>query len=377
MGDLETALVTYRRDLHQMPELGFEEHKTHDYLMAALAKMGIVGRTVATTGIVADIEGRGPGRTVLLRADMDGLPLTEETGLEFASRHDGVMHACGHDAHMAILLASAERLSTARDFDGRVRLLFQPAEEKPPGGAPALIEAGVLDGVDEVYGLHIWADDPVGTVGLTPGAVMANADQFTIRVEGRGGHGSQPENTQDAVLIASQIVVNLQTVVSRRVSAMEPAVVTCGTIESGHIFNIIAETATITGTVRTFSESAQSIIAREMAHIAETTAALYGARATLQYMKGYPAVVNQANAVEKWTRALEGVLEVRQMVPSMGGEDFAYYLHHRPGAFLFLGGRPQTGEAFPHHSPHFAIDEAALPMGVEAMTRIARASLGG
>jgi amidohydrolase len=361
-------LIQYRRDLHQIPEIGFEEYKTSSYLFDRLVSFGLNPRRIGDTGIVADITGAKPGKTYAVRADIDALPLPEETGLEFSSTHPGAMHACGHDAHMAIVLGLAERLTADRDFAGTVRILFQPAEEKPPGGALDLINGGALEGVDEVYGLHVWSNYPVGTAGLKGGVMMANADQFTIRIKGVGGHGSQPQSTKDAVLIAAQTVVNLQTVVSRRVGAFEPAVVTCGTIHAGHNFNIIAETAEITGTVRTFSANTQARIIEEIGRIATATAALYDASAELTYQKGYPALINHDQQAAQWEEKLRGLVEVVSMQPDPGGEDFAYYLQHRPGAFLFLGCGPE-GKAAPHHSPHFLVDERVLPLGVEVLRR--------
>ncbi|MCY0879451.1 MAG: amidohydrolase [Firmicutes bacterium] len=363
-------VVTYRRALHRIPELAFQEEATRDYLEEHLTGLGLAPRRAGGTGLVVDIAGQRPGPCLAIRADMDGLPLTEETGLNFASEHPGIMHACGHDGHMAIVLALADRLVAEPMFSGTVRLIFQPAEERPPGGAQRLIAEGALDGVDEIYGLHLWADFPVGVAGIKEGAMMANADQFTVRIQGKGGHGSQPEATQDAVLIAAQTVVNLQTVVSRRVPPLEPAVVSCGTIHGGQTFNIIAETAEITGTVRTLSMDTQRLIEEEIRRIAQGTAALYGAQAELIYDKGYPAVLNHERAVAIWKERLRGLVEVIRPQPSMGGEDFAYYLQQRPGAFLFLGAKPGHGTAFPHHSPHFVIDERALPLGVEVFYRL-------
>jgi amidohydrolase len=362
-------LVQYRRDLHRIPELGFEEHKTHDYLWARLQEMGLSPRAATKTGIIADIEGTGSGPVVAIRADIDGLPLPEETGLAFASEHDGVMHACGHDAHMAIVLGLAERLLANRSAFKQVRILFQPAEERLPGGAIGLIEAGALEGVDEVYGLHVWANLPVGFVGLKAGAIMANADQFRIRIQGSGGHGSQPQATKDAVLIAAQTVVNLQTIVSRRIRPLDPAVVTCGTIHGGHTFNIIAETAEVTGTVRTFSADSQAQIAEEIVRIAERTANLYDAGAEVTYQKGYPAVINHEREVALWEEKLRGLVQFADIDPDMGSEDFAYYLQHKPGAFLFLGAAQDEGDSPPHHSPHFLVNERVLPLGVEVLYR--------
>lgn len=364
----EQDVVKYRRDLHRIPELAFHEFQTRDYLLEHLNTLGLTPRLIKETGIAVDIDGQGEGKHIAIRADIDGLPLAEETDLPFSSEHQNIMHACGHDGHMAIVLALADRLAAERKFRGTVRLLFQPAEERPPGGALDLIEGGVLEGIDEVYGLHLWANDPVGVVGLKGGPMMANADQFTITIKGVGGHGSQPEATKDAVLIAAQTVVNLQTIVSRRVRAFEPAVVTCGTIRSGHTFNIIAETAEVTGTVRTFSPETQSLIEEEIRRIAERTALLYDAKAVVAYEKGYPVVMNHDREAKAWAEKLRGLVEVTSPEPSMGGEDFAYYLQHRPGAFLFLG-CGQEGGSPPHHSPHFMVDERALPLGVEVLYR--------
>ncbi|NMP21976.1 M20 metallopeptidase family protein [Sulfobacillus harzensis] len=362
-------VVRYRRDLHRIPELGFQEHKTQAYLMERLTRLGLEPKPMGSTGLIADIVGRGPGPAIAIRADMDGLPLPEETELSFSSEHPGVMHACGHDGHMAIVLALAERLVEERRFDGTVRILFQPAEELPPGGALPMIEGGALEGIDEIYGLHLWASAPVGTVELRSGPMMANADLFTIRVKGLGGHGSAPQQTKDAVLIASQIVVNLQTIVSRRVRPFEPVVVTCGTIQGGHTFNIIAESAQVTGTVRTFSRSVQEQVIAEIRRMAERTAALYDASAEVEYVKGYPAVINHERQAGAWAEKLRGVVEVIEPEPDMGGEDFAYYLQHRPGAFLFVGAGQDQGESPPHHSPHFLINERALPIGAEVLYR--------
>ncbi|MGC8488237.1 MAG: M20 metallopeptidase family protein, partial [Clostridia bacterium] len=244
-------LIRWRRDLHQIPELGFEEQETSRYLRDALETMGLDVEVHARTGLVAEIAGRGSGPRLALRADMDGLPLQEESGESFASRHEGRMHACGHDIHMAVLLGTAARLLKERDFPGTVRLLFQPSEERRESGARAFIDEGLLKDIDGIIGLHVWSPLPVGTVGMRPGPMMAAADGFTITVRGRGGHGSEPETAKDAVLIGSQIVVNLQQVVSRRVTPLEPCVVSVGTFQAGTASNIIAESARISGTVRT------------------------------------------------------------------------------------------------------------------------------
>lgn len=367
-------IVCYRRELHQIPELGFSLPKTQAYIMDRLKEFGLSPQAISKTGVICDVSGQEPGKMVALRADMDGLPIQEDTGEPFSSNHGGMMHACGHDGHMAILLGVAQQLVKQPCFRGTVRLIFQPSEEKLPGGAPVMIRDGVLEGVSEIFGLHLWSSDEVGTVRLFSGPFMANADDFSIDIRGRGGHGSEPATTQDAVLIASQIVVNLQTIPSRRVNAFDPLIISCGTIEGGTNFNVIAETARITGTVRTLSEDIQSKARQEIIHMAKTTADLYRAQAMVLYQEGYPAVVNHTESVEKWKKALEGLVRYNEADPAMGGEDFAYYLKEIPGAFLFLGARPE-GEVFPHHNPHFYINEDALPLGVEVLVRAAMTSL--
>jgi len=369
--DIDPQYITWRRDLHQIPELAFEEVETAAYIERELERLGLKPARLGKTGLMADIEGNGAGPTVALRADMDGLPLAEDSGEPFSSRHDGVMHACGHDLHMTILLGTVRALVSRHDFPGRVRVMFQPSEERPPGGAPDLIRRGVLEGVDGVLGLHVWSGYPVGTVALKHGTMMANSDRFRIRVHGRGGHGSEPDTAKDAVLIASQIVVNLQPIVSRRVSPLEAAVVTAGTIQGGVTFNIIAEEAEVTGTVRTLNAGTQALVEQEIRVVAESTARMHGARVDVEYLHGYPAVINHASVVDGWREALAGAVHLIEPRPSMGGEDFAYYLKERPGAFAFLGAAPD-GEVFPHHSPHFRASEAALPIGVTVLERGAR-----
>jgi amidohydrolase len=285
------------------------------------------------------------------------------------------MHACGHDAHMAIALGLGARLVQDPGFPGRVRLLFQPSEEVVPGGALDMIAAGALEDADGVLGLHVWAEMPVGVAGLAAGPVTANADRFQIIVQGRGGHGSEPQRTQDAALIAAETVVALQSIVSRRLDPQEPAVVTVGVIRAGSAFNIIADRAELYGTVRTFSPEARRLVEAAIGQIAEHTAAMHGAQAEYTYWPGYPAVVNHPAMVRHWREALEGVVTVVDIRPTMVGEDYAYYLQHRPGAFLYLGARPEGGDPAPHHSPRFRLHEAALPSGVAVLERGVRVFL--
>lgn len=368
-------LTLWRRALHRIPELGHEEYQTADYVESALRGMGLETQRLTPTGIIAEIDGRGGrGRTVVLRADMDGLPIHEESGEPFSSEHPGMMHACGHDGHMAILLGVAAGLLDDRNFAGTVRMLFQPSEEKLPGGAPAMIAAGCLERADTVLGLHIWNSLPVGVAGLGAGVVTANSDQFKITVQGRGGHGSEPHLTRDAVMVGAQLVQNLQTIVSRKVSPSESVVVTVGSLQTGSAFNIIADSAELLGTVRTLNAEMRDFVESEIGRMAQYTAAMHEATVEVDYRRGYPAVINHRAVVDIWDAALSGLVRTMPPMSSLVGEDFAYYLEQVPGAFLFLGAKPE-GETFPHHSPQFRFAESCLPLGVQVMDRGCRAAL--
>lgn len=374
LSDESQALRQWRRDLHQIPELGHEEFETAAYIENVAKHLGFDTGRPTPTSVVVNVAGRASGPRVAWRADIDGLPIQEATDLPFASRHPGVMHACGHDGHMAIALGVLRRLAQERPDRGAVRVFFQPSEERHPGGARHLIEAGILLGVDTVLGLHLWSGYPTGEVGLRPDIVMANSDRFRITVRGRGGHGSAPHETHDAILMASQIVVNLQTIVSRRVSPLASAVVTCGAVHAGQAHNIIAEQAEILGTVRTLDAETQALVEREIRHWAETTAAQSGGSAVLEYHHGYPAVVNNPDVARRWAEAIGDSARVTTPDPNMGGEDFAYYLQETKGAFALVGAHPD-GAQYPHHSPHFDIHEGSLDIGLEVAWRGIQAAL--
>jgi amidohydrolase len=370
---LGPAMTEWRRHLHIHPELSFEEYETTAWLAARMEEWGIAYSRPTPTGLVGVIEGRRPGRTVAVRADIDALPIVEETGLPFASTRPGVMHACGHDGHTAILLGLAQFLSRHRDFAGRVKLLFQPAEEKAPGGAQQFVKAGVLDDVDVCIGLHLMAETPTGRAGVCVGPMMANSDSFVARIQGRGGHGASPHQAVDAVMVACHAVVNLQTIVARKVDPIRPAVVTIGAIHAGTAANIIADTAEMKGTVRSFHKDVRQFLHDEIQRTLEATCAMYSASYDLTYTWGYPAVVNHPEVTEVLRAAAAEVLgqeAVLTQEPIMGGEDFAYYAEKVPAAFIFVGcENPAVGAEWQHHHPRFTIDEAALPHGMEILGR--------
>jgi amidohydrolase len=365
--DIEKNIIGWRRDFHQYPELGFDEHRTSKIIGEALKEMGLAPQmNVGKTGVTADLT-FGEGPTIALRADMDALPMQETSGLDFSSKHDGVMHACGHDGHMAMLLGAAKVLTQNGDsFNGTVRFIFQPAEEGA-GGARYMIEDGCLDGVDEIYGIHVWNYQPVGEVGITDGPVLAAADMFEIKIKGIGGHGAAPQGTIDAVVVASHLVQALQTIVSRNTNPLESTVVTIGTINGGHNFNIIADEVTLSGTARAYTEENRNLIKTRMSEIIDGVAKTFGAGISFDYEDGYPPTINHTDPTNKVLKAAERVVGEKAGMPylSMGGEDFSYYLQKIPGCFFFVGSAPNDQKLFetPHHCSHFTMDERALLVG--------------
>ena len=370
---LEPSLVAWRRDFHRNPELGFQEHRTSKVVREFLESCGIAVRACGRTGLVGVVRGGRPGLTVALRADMDALPVAEMADHDYQSQNPGVMHACGHDGHMAILMGAAKVLSARRgSLCGSFVFLFQPSEEAPPGGAPLMVEEGALDGVDRVFGLHLWQPLPSGVVGLCAGPMMAQADEFDVVIQGRGGHASQPNATVDPVVVASHVVVAAQTIVSRSADPRQPVVVSFTTIHGGRIHNIIPDTVEMSGTVRTLDLETQRLVKARLAEVCESTCRSFGATADFQYRDGYPPLVNHAASVDlvmKVATSEFGANKVRTITPVMGGEDFGYYLQKVPGAFAMLGigdNRPH-----PHHNARFDIDESVLPIGVRLMVSVA------
>lgn len=370
---IKGQLIEWRRDFHRYPEIAFHEQRTSAKIREFLQKTGIPVTPCAGTGLKAVLDGLPGGRTVALRADMDALPLKEEGDKEYISENPEAAHACAHDGHMAIIIGAAKILAQRKNkFKGKVVFLFQPAEELPPGGAKSMVEEGALDGVDAVFGLHLWQPLPTGTIGLVKGPMMAQADNFSIVVRGKGGHGSAPHLTVDPILVASHVVVNAQSVVSRSVDPLKPAVVSFGMVRGGTAYNIIPGEVTLNGTVRSFESSIQSLAEKRLKEIAEETCQAFGATAEFRYEKGYPALVNHGAMVDfvvDVARKTLGEDSVKSIDPIMGGEDFAYFLQKVPGAFLFFG--MGDGTKFPHHHPGFDIDEAALPKATLLMISIA------
>ncbi len=382
---MNAQLIADRRHFHQHPEMGMAEYETAAYVAERLRSLGIEPRTgVAQTGVVGVIEGLrddSPGRVVLLRDDMDALPLTEETGAPYASERPGVHHACGHDGHTAMLLAAAELLVRRRErFAGAVKLVFQPAEEGP-GGAEPMIAAGVMEHphVDACFGLHLANALPVGTLMVRGGPVQASADDFEIVVQGVGGHGGSPHETVDAIAIGAAIVGELHRIVSREIDPLDSAVVSVGSFHGGQRHNIIAPRAMLTGTMRAFSPATRDLLHRRVGEVARAVAEAGRATAEVTINRGYPVTVNDqamaafAREVAQTVVAPERVIEGR---PVMGAEDMSYFLDAAPGCFIFVGSRnDERGLNHPHHSPFFDFDEACLPIGAELLTLLALAYL--
>ena len=374
---LQSELVAWRRAIHQRPELGFQEKITADFITQKLAQWQIEHQTgIAKTGIVATVKGDRPGKVLAIRADMDALPIQEENEVDYRSLHDGKMHACGHDGHVAIALGTIYYLAQHRqNLAGTVKFIFQPAEEGP-GGAKPMIEAGVLKNpdVDAIIGLHLWNNLSLGTIGVRSGALMAAVECFRCKIFGKGGHGAMPDQTQDAVVIGSQVVNALQTIVARNVNPLDAAVVTVGEFHAGTALNIIADTAQMSGTVRYFNPKLESFIGERIEDIIAGVCQSHGAKYELDYWQLYPPVINDSRITELVRSvAIEVVETPIGVVPecqTMGGEDMSFFLNEVPGCYFFLGAaNPEKGLAYPHHHPRFNFDETALSMGVEIFVR--------
>lgn len=372
--------VRIRRHLHQHPEPSFEEKETAAFIVAELQSYGItdIKENVGNGyGIVAKIKGAYPGPTIAFRADFDALRIQEENEVTYKSQNPGVMHACGHDSHTATLLSVAQVLAQHREeLHGNVVLLHQNAEEVLPGGAKSMVEAGAMEGVDYVFGQHVQSSLPAGQVAYVNGYAMAAADFFDIHIQGKGGHGAYPHDTVDSVIIATKIVEALQTLVSRAINPLHPAVVTVAAVHAGgQANNIIADTAVIKGTVRTYQQEARDTIQREMEVMANSIAGMYHGTSELVYTRGYDSVYNHPKETTRFIEVMKekfGEDEVVEREATMGGEDFGYFLKVKPGTFFNVGGgNPEWEATYPHHHPRFNIDETTMLRAGKAFLAIA------
>jgi amidohydrolase len=372
--ELKDRVINIRRDLHRIPETAYTEKKTSAYVADYLNNLGLEVQTgIAQYGVIGLMKTDRPGPTLMIRADMDALPLKEDTGLPFASEHEGVMHACGHDAHMAMVLGAATVLNKIKnELKGNIKFLFQPAEEGP-GGAKPMIEAGVMENpkVDYSFGCHVWPDIPEGTIGVRPGPFMAAMDRFDIKIKGRGGHGAMPHVCVDALEVGTQVVSAFQRIVSRHMDPLEPTVVTVGTFHAGTAFNIIPAEAELSGTTRTFNQDTWNTWESRVEKVVRGVCESMGVDFELKYSQGYPVTINDESAAEVVRRCAEKVVgEDRVVMPqkTMGGEDFAFYLQKSKGCFFALGvGREG---AVPVHNQQFDFNEDILLLGMQTHCQV-------
>jgi amidohydrolase len=374
------SLVKLRRELHQYPELAFQEFKTSERIAKELKKLGIdFKKGIGKTGVVGLLNKEKKGKTLALRADMDALPVLEQTNFPYKSKNKGIMHACGHDVHIACVIGAAKILTRLKDeLPGKVKFIFQPSEEVHPGGAKPMIEAGVLRNPDVsgIFGLHCDSAIPVGKIGVREGPTMAQAEDFDITIIGRGGHGARPHDGVDAIVVASQVIQALQTIVSRKINPLEPVVISIGTIEGGSARNIICDKVILKGTARTLNKEIAKKISGLLKEIVSGITKSAGASFELNYYGGYPILINHPKATNLARRSIaqlfgkDAIFEIER--PVMGGEDFAYYLQKVPGSFLRLGIRnPKKDAIYPWHHPKFTVDEDAIKIGSTVLAGIA------
>ena len=377
--ELVPDLVATRRDFHEHPEMAFEEVRTSNIVAQRLQALGIeVQKGVAKTGVVGLLRGTkqaGQAKTLAIRADMDALPIHEQNAIEYRSQIEGKMHACGHDGHTAVALAVADILSKRRDeLAGNVKFIFQPAEEQI-GGAEPMVKAGAVDGVDGVIGLHLISYYPLGRVGVRSGPVFASANRYEINVMGKGGHAAMPDQTIDPIVIGSQIIVALQSLISRETSPFQPAVLTIASLHAGSAFNIIPEQAILQGTLRTYNEEHRQYLIQRIQEVAVGIASAMRGTCEVEWFDGCPACVNDPGMTELVRQAAEEAVgreavDNNEAIMMMGSDDMGYFLQEVPGCYFLVGASNPAKEAnYPHHHPRFNIDEDALPVAVEVLTR--------
>ncbi|HEV2559502.1 MAG TPA: M20 aminoacylase family protein [Microvirga sp.] len=372
---LSDEIATWRRDFHENPEILFDVHRTAGIVADKLKAFGCdeVVTGLGRTGVVGVIRGRqtGSGRVIGLRADMDALPIEEATDVPYKSKVPGKMHACGHDGHTAMLLGAAKYLAETRNFDGTAVMIFQPAEEGG-GGGDAMVKDGLMErfGVQEVYGLHNMPGIPVGHFAIRPGPMMAAADRLTLTIEGKGGHAARPHECIDTIVVTAHVITALQSIAARNVDPLESAVISICSVKSGDTFNVIPQTATILGTVRTLTEEVRDLCEARIRAVVENTCAAFGAKATLDYVRGYPVTMNEPAKTDFMAAVAREVAGERgvdtTIQPLMGSEDFSYMLNERPGAYIFLG----NGDTAGVHHPAYDFNDEAAPYGVSLWARI-------
>lgn len=374
--DHHQYVIALRRHFRMNPELGGEEFETQKKIISELKAMGLEPRAAAGTGVIVEVQGARTGKTIAIRADIDALPVQDEIDQPYRSQNDGLCHACGHDGHMAMLLGLVKIFTgLSAGLSGKVRFLFQPSEEKFPGGAEAMIADGAMEGVAAVIGAHLWQPLNVGTIGITYGPMMASPDEFSITIQGKGGHGSMPHQTIDPISVGAQIVVALKAITGNDIKTNELAVLSLGVFKAGSVFNIIPDTALLQGTVRSFSQEVREKVYARIEQICRGICTAHGAEFSFEAVYGYPPVINDPHVsalVAEAGKELLGEAGVIELQPAMVGEDFSFYQQQAPGAFIFVGiGNADKGLVYPHHHPKFDMDEEGLRIGMEVMARTA------
>jgi hippurate hydrolase len=376
--DLLEPLIAFRRDIHAHPELGFREHRTAGRIAEQLRALGLeVHEGIGGTGVVAVLKNGSSGRSIGLRADMDALPIHEQTNLPYASQNEGTFHGCGHDGHVAMLLGAAQQLARSRNFDGTVNFFFQPAEEGL-GGAREMVKEGLFDRFpcDRVFGLHNWPDLPAGTIATRPGPIMGAADKFEIMLEGRGGHAALPQDTPDAILACAALVQQLNTIVARRIAATSSAVLSVTQVNGGHAHNVIPTVVKVVGTVRTFDPAVQDVIENAIRKIAAGVALAHDLTARVDYDRYYPATINDADAAQEALTAAAKVGHAQLAPePAFTSEDFAFMLQACRGAYIWLGQAKAEGSV-PLHNPHYDFNDDVLGLGIRLHVALAEQYLG-
>lgn len=375
--NIQPYLQEIRREFHKYPEISYEEKQTEKIIIEELKKIGTftIKENINGYGIIADMEGAKPGKTIALRADMDALQICEETGLSYSSKNKGIMHACGHDCHMTMVLGAAKLLSEKKnEIAGNVRLIFQPAEElSPKGGSRGMIEAGALDNVDSIFGLHVWPDLPLGKIGVKSGALMAASDHFVVKIKGKSSHAAKPNEGIDALVTGAQFITAVQTIVSRNADPMKSIVITIGKMQAGSRYNIVAEECILEGTCRTFAPEMRELAEKRLQTILEGICTLSGCTGVLNYEKGYMALENDpisTEYMEKIIKNLYGEKNVVKVEPAMTAEDFSFYLDKKPGAFAWIGTTAEGEKMYSLHNSRYAPNEDVLWRGAALLAQL-------